>query len=74
MLDETIIEFLDGLKKSKSKDDSWEEQTEEQQTLIQAGIDDVEKENVISESDFCRHSWWLKKYKITIGDRYVKRR
>ena len=50
--DETIIEFLDGLKKSRSKVDWWEELIEEQQTIIQAGIDDVEKGNVISSSDF----------------------
>ena len=50
--DETIIEFLDGLKKSKSKDDWWEELTEEQQTLIQVGIDDVENGNVFSSRDF----------------------
>ncbi len=52
LLDETIIEFLDGLKKSRSKDDWWDELTEEQQTLIQAGIDDVEKGNVISSIQF----------------------
>lgn len=52
LLDEKIIEFLDGLNKSKSKDDSWDELTEEQQTLIQFGIDDVEKGNVISSIQF----------------------
>jgi hypothetical protein len=50
--DETIIEFLDGLKKSKSKVDWWEELIEEQQTLIQAGIDDVENGNVFSSIQF----------------------
>ncbi len=50
--DENIIEFLDGLKRSKSKDDWWDELSEKQQKMIQSGIDDIETGTVISSTQF----------------------
>jgi hypothetical protein len=50
--DENIIEFLDGLKRSKSKDDWWDGLSENQQKLLQNGIDDIENGNVISSTQF----------------------
>jgi hypothetical protein len=50
--DENIIEFLDGLKRSKSKDDWWDELSENQRKIIQSGIDDIETGTVISSTQF----------------------
>lgn len=50
--DENLIKFLDGLKKSKSKSDWWDELSETQQKLLQNGIDDIENGNVISSDSF----------------------
>ncbi|MBP5996127.1 MAG: hypothetical protein KA736_10545 [Crocinitomicaceae bacterium] len=50
--DENMIEFLDGLKKSKSKDDWWDELSENQQIMLRNGMDDIESGNVISSSQF----------------------
>jgi hypothetical protein len=50
--DENIIEFLDGLKRSKSKDDWWDGLSENQQKMLQNGIDDIENGNVISSTQF----------------------
>jgi hypothetical protein len=50
--DENIIEFLDGLKKSKSKNDWWEELSVNQQKMLQNGLDDIENGNVISSTQF----------------------
>jgi hypothetical protein len=50
--DENIIEFLDGLKKSKSKDDWWDDLSENQQKMLRNGMDDIESGNVISSSQF----------------------
>lgn len=50
--DENMIEFLDGLKKSKSKDDWWDDLSENQQKMLRNGKDDIESGNVISSSQF----------------------
>jgi hypothetical protein len=50
--DENMIEFLDGLKKSKSKDDWWDDLSENQQKMLRNGMDDIESGNVISSSQF----------------------
>jgi hypothetical protein len=50
--DENIIEFLDGLKRSRSKDDWWDGLSENQQKILQNGIDDIENGNVISSTQF----------------------
>jgi hypothetical protein len=50
--DENMIEFLDGLKKSKSKDDWWDDLSENQQKILRNGMYDIESGNVISSSQF----------------------
>jgi len=50
--DENIIEFLDGLKRSKTKDDWWDDLSESQQKMLQNGIDDIESGSVISSTQF----------------------
>jgi hypothetical protein len=50
--DENTIEFLYGLKKSKSKNDWWDELSENQKEMLQNGIDDIENGNVISSTEF----------------------
>jgi hypothetical protein len=50
--DENMIEFLDGLKKSKSTGDWWDSLSENQQKMLRNGIDDIENGNVISPSQF----------------------
>jgi len=50
--DENMIEFLDALKKSKSKDDWWDDLSENQQKMLRNGMDDIESGNVISSSQF----------------------
>lgn len=50
--DENIIEFLDGIKGSKSKNDWWDELSENQQMMLQNGIDDIENGKVISSTQF----------------------
>jgi hypothetical protein len=52
LTDENMIEFLDGLKRSKSKEDWWDELSEKQQKIIQSGIDDIETGKVISSIQF----------------------
>ena len=50
--DEHLIEFLDGLKESKSKNDWWEELSDNQQKMLQIGIDDIEKGKIVSSKQF----------------------
>lgn len=50
--DENVINFLEGLKKSKSKEDWWNELSENQKQMIQNGINDIENGNVISSNQF----------------------
>ncbi len=50
--DENTIEFLDALKRSNSKGDWWDELTENQQKIIQNGLDDIEEGNLLSSSQF----------------------
>jgi hypothetical protein len=50
--DENIIEFLDGLKESKSKNDWWDELSENQLKMLQNGIDDIENGNLIAPTQF----------------------
>jgi tagatose-1,6-bisphosphate aldolase len=52
LTDENIINFLEGLKKSKSKEDWWNELSENQKQMIQNGINDFENGNVISSNQF----------------------
>jgi hypothetical protein len=50
--DENMIEFLDGLKRSKSTGDWWDNLSENQQKMLRNGMDDIESGNVISSSQF----------------------
>ncbi len=50
--DENMIEFLDGLKRSKSTGDWWDDLSENQQKMLRNGIYDLESGNVISSSQF----------------------
>ena len=50
--DENIIEFLDGLKRSESNKDWWNELSVNQQKFVQNGIDDIENGNVVSSTQF----------------------
>ena len=50
--DENIIEFLDGLKKSKSKNDWWDELTESQQRALQIGINEINNGKTVSAKQF----------------------
>jgi hypothetical protein len=50
--DEKIIEFLDGLKRSESNGDWWDELSEQQQEKLLRGIEDIENGNVLSSSQF----------------------
>jgi hypothetical protein len=50
--DENMIAFLDGLKKSKSKDDGWDDLSENQQKIVRNGLDDIESGKVISSAQF----------------------
>ncbi len=52
LTDENMIEFLDGLKRLKSKEDWWDELSEKQQKIIQSGIDDIKTGKVISSIQF----------------------
>ena len=50
--DENTIEFLEGLKMSKSKVDWWDELSINQQKMIQSGLADIVNGNVISSAQF----------------------
>jgi len=50
--DENMIEFLDGLKKSKSKNDWWDELTESQQRALQIGINEINNGKTVSAKQF----------------------
>lgn len=50
--DENIIEFLDSLKSSEANEDWWDELSTSQKQLVEKGIADIERGNVISSSHF----------------------
>ncbi|MCC5926952.1 MAG: hypothetical protein JJU41_10380 [Bacteroidetes bacterium] len=50
--DENLIEFLDGLRSSDTNGDWWDELSINQKERLKSGIDDAERENVISSSEF----------------------
>jgi len=50
--DASMIEFLDGLKSSKTNGDWWCELSVRQQQQIRQGTEDVESGNVISSDAF----------------------
>ena len=50
--DENTIEFLDGLKQSKSKADWWDELSVDQKKIVQNGIEEIEAGHVMSSAQF----------------------
>jgi hypothetical protein len=50
--DKNTIEFLDNLKRATSKDDWWDELSDNEQIKLQNGMNDIKKGNVISTAQF----------------------
>ncbi|MCH8496385.1 MAG: hypothetical protein LAT57_12245 [Balneolales bacterium] len=50
--DERLIDILDGLKRSSSNEDWWDELSISQKQQIKNGLDDIEIGDVISSSQF----------------------
>jgi len=50
--DKNTIEFLDNLKRATSKDDWWDELSDNKQIKLQNGMNDIKKGNVISSAQF----------------------
>jgi hypothetical protein len=50
--DKNTIELLDNLKSATSKDDWWDELSDNEQKKLQNGMNDIKKGNVISSAQF----------------------
>jgi hypothetical protein len=50
--DKNTIEFLDNLKRATSKDDWWDELSDNEQIKLQNGMNDIKNGNVISSAQF----------------------
>ena len=50
--DKNTIEFLDNQKSATSKDDWWDELSDNVQKKLQNGMNDIKKGNVISSAQF----------------------
>ena len=50
--DKNTIELLDNLKSASSKDDWWDELSDNEQKKLQNGMNDIKKGNVISSAQF----------------------
>lgn len=50
--DKNTIELLDNLKSATSKDDWWDELSDNEQIKLQNGINDIKKGNVNSSAQF----------------------
>ncbi len=50
--DESLLDFLAGLKKSNSKSDWWIDLTEDQKQLILKGMEDVDAGKTVSSALF----------------------
>ena len=50
--DKNTIEFLDNLKRATSKDDWWDELSDNEQKNLQKGMEDIENGHVISSAQF----------------------
>ena len=50
--DKNMIEFLDNLKSATSKDDWWDELSDNEQKKLQNGMNDIKNGNVISSAQF----------------------
>jgi len=50
--DKNTIEFLDNLKRATSKDDWWDELSDNEQIKLQNGMNNIKEGNVISTAQF----------------------
>lgn len=50
--DVDILSFLDGLRRSKTKNDWWDELNDAQKKSITDGLKDAEKGKLLSSTDF----------------------
>ena len=50
--DKNTIELLDNLKSASSKDDWWDELSDNEQKKLQNGMNNIKKGNVISSAQF----------------------
>ncbi|MDP4810267.1 MAG: hypothetical protein NWR65_03945 [Saprospiraceae bacterium] len=50
--DKNTIELLDNLNSASSKDDWWDELSDNEQKKLQNGMNDIKKGNVISSAQF----------------------
>lgn len=50
--DKNTIDLLDNLKSATSKDDWWDELSDNEQKKLQNGMNDIKKGNVISSAQF----------------------
>jgi hypothetical protein len=53
--DEHLIEFLDRIKSSGSKDDWWANLSENQQSVINIGIKDIDEGRVMTSDQFWKN-------------------
>ena len=52
LTDVKLISFLDTLRNSKTKEDWWEGLSDTEKAIVMKGLNDAEKGNVISSTDF----------------------
>lgn len=52
LADVELLSFLDGLKSSNSKEDWWDQLSEDQQNIILKGIKDADNGNIINSKQF----------------------
>ncbi len=50
--DVNLISAINKLRNSKSKKDWWDDLSENEKRIVQAGIDDADKGNLISSEEF----------------------
>ena len=50
--DKNTIEFFDNLKRATSKDDWWDELSDNEQIKLQNGMNNIKEGNVISSAQF----------------------
>lgn len=53
--DADILTFLDGLQNATTKENWWQDLSPEERKILESGINDAEKGNMISTKEF-----WLK--------------
>lgn len=50
--DVNLISFLDGIRSSRANEDWWEELSDSQKNVIMKGLQDAEKGNLITSTEF----------------------